>query len=146
MNLLFWCNYKINNKYIEIYRWCLNNNIDAVNLFSDTNKEPKLVDAGKIVNYFFPNQPGVDKTQLKIFDISMYSITMPKEAEIISMTIKDLLKISLINRNIKSDNIVVTDGTANVGGNTLSFSSHFKKVNSTNDTAIRIIKNPWMGM
>jgi hypothetical protein len=55
---------------------------------------------------------------------------MPKEAEIISMTIKDLLKISLINRNIKSDNIVVTDGTANVGGNTLSFSSHFKKVNS----------------
>jgi hypothetical protein len=121
---------EINKKYIEIYRWCLNNNIEAINLFSDTNKEPKLVTDSKMLNYFFPNQHGVDKTQLKIFDITLYSITMSKEADIISMTIKNLLKLDKINRDIKMDNIVITDGTANVGGNTLSFSSHFKKVNS----------------
>jgi hypothetical protein len=112
----------INKKYIDIYRWCLNNKIDAINLFSDTNKEPQLINSDKFINYFFPDQKGLDKSQLKIFDISVYSITLPKEANIISMTIKKLL-----NNN---HNLVITDGTANIGGNTLSFSSHFKIVNS----------------
>jgi hypothetical protein len=117
---------EINKKYIEVYRWCLRNNIDAINIFADANKEPKLVDANKIVNYFFPDQKGVNKKDLQMFDISIYSITLPKEANIISTTIKKLLNFYNIDKN----NITITDGTANVGGNTLSFSSYFTKVNS----------------
>ncbi len=63
-----------------------------------------------------------------MFDISVYSVTMPQEANLISMTIKNLLYMK--NKNINFNNIVITDGTANVGGNTLSFSSYFTKVNS----------------
>ena len=114
---------QINKKYIEIYRWCLNNNINAINLFSDFNKEPKLVEMNKAIDYFFPDQKGVNKKNIKIFDISVYSVTLPQEANLISLTIKKLL-------NTKNNNIIITDGTANVGGNTLSFSTYFYKVNS----------------
>ncbi len=117
---------EINKKYVEIYKWCINNNIEAINLFSDSNKEPKLIDSKDIVNKFFPHQIGVDKNQLKVFDISIYSITLPHEANRISLTIKDLFKIKFKYYN----NIVITDGTSNVGGNTLSFSTYFSKVNS----------------
>jgi hypothetical protein len=114
---------EINKKYIEIYRWCLNNNIDPINLYDDLKKEPKLININKIANYFFPYEKGVNRNDLQVFDISVYSVTMPREANIISYTIKKLL-------NIKHNNITITDGTSNVGGNTLSFSSFFKKVNS----------------
>ena len=121
---------EINKKYVEIYKWCLNNNIDAINIFADSNKEPSLVDSKNMVHYFFPNQKNVNKQDLKMFDISLYSITLPREANIISETIKKLLQITTNNSMNNMHNIIITDGTANVGGNTLSFSSYFKKVNS----------------
>lgn len=117
---------EINKKYIEIYKWCLNNNIDAINLFADSDKEPQLVDANKMADIFFPNQKGINKKDIKMFDISVYSVTMPQEANLISSTIQKLLSV----KYNKGNNIVITDGTANVGGNTLSFSSYFTKVNS----------------
>jgi len=120
---------QINAKYIKIYRWCLDNNIEAINIFSDTDKEPQLVDSNKVVDIFFPDQKGVDKHLLKMLDISMYSVTLPKEANIISMTIKKLLGI-IDKSYLHHRDISITDWTANVGGNTLSFSSHFAKVNS----------------
>ncbi len=113
----------INKGYITIYKWCLDNNVDAINLSTDENKAPTLVKNNKLMTYLFPNQNGINKNNIKMFDISIYSITLPKEAELISLMIKKLL-------NIKDNNIIITDGTANVGGNTLNFSSNFKKVNS----------------
>jgi hypothetical protein len=113
----------INKGYIKNYKWCLDNNVPAINLSADENKSPTLVKNDKFLSYLFPNQNGVNKNNIKFFDISIYSVTPPKEAQMISLMIKKLL-------NIIDNNIIITDGTANVGGNTLNFSSNFKKVNS----------------
>ncbi len=75
------------------------------------------------IKFIFPLKKNIKMKDLMIFDISLYSITSPKEADIISRTIKKL-------SNIKDNNLTITDGTAHIGGDTLSFSYYFKKVNS----------------
>jgi hypothetical protein len=121
---------EINKKYIELYRWCLNNNINAINIFSDVDKEPQLIKDSKIINYLFPNQKGINKSNLKLFNVSVYSITQPIEASKISDRIKNIFssffKYSYSDINMLS----ITDGTANVGGNTINFSYNFNKVNT----------------
>ncbi len=119
---------EINKRYVEIYKWALDNNIKIINIFSDHNKEPKLLNENKIVDYLFPNQKGVDKAQLKLFNVSLYSVTPPYEALQISETIKKILDGFLNYKNSK--NITITDGTANVGGNTINFSKNFLNVNT----------------
>ncbi len=119
---------EINKRYVEAYKWALQNNISVVNVFSDINKEPKLVPQSKLINYLFPNQHGVDKKQIIIFDVSLYSVTPPSEAFEISKTIKQILIAFLGYKN--TNNISITDGTANVGGNTINFSKNFSKVNT----------------
>jgi hypothetical protein len=117
---------EINKKYIEIYKWCINNNVSAINIFSDSDKEPKIVNEEKIVNYLFPHQKGINKADIKIFNVSIYSVTPPIEAKKISNTIKDIF-----NGFFKyTSNLSITDGTANVGGNTINFSDNFNKVNT----------------
>jgi len=61
---------------------------------------------------------------LQMDSIGEYSITLPKEADQISFIIKelDLLK--------GKTNVTITDATAGIGGNTLSFSTFFDKVNA----------------
>ena len=51
----------------------------------------------------------------------MYSISTPKNADIIS---------KLIKKNFFAQNIIITDAMAGVGGNTLSFASNFYYVNA----------------
>lgn len=130
---------EINKKYIEIYKWCMNNNVSAINIFSDSDKEPKLVNEEKIVNYLFPNQKGVNKSEIKMFNVSIYSVTPPIEAKKISNTIKDIF-----NGFFKySSNLSITDGTANVGGNTINFSDNFNKVNTVeiNENVFNALKH-----
>jgi hypothetical protein len=122
---------EINKRYLDTYKWCINNNFDVVNLFDDIEENPKLISKNKIVNYLFPNQKGIDKNKIKLFDVSIYSITPPIEATKISNTIQTLFKAFYKDSNINfNKNFTITDGTANVGGNTLNFSSYFSKVNS----------------
>jgi len=76
------------------------------------------------INYIYKYFPFISKckySQLKIDDIGMYSISTPKNADIIS---------KLIKKNFFAQNIIVTDAMAGVGGNTLSFASNFYFVNS----------------
>ena len=76
------------------------------------------------INYIYKYFPFISKykySQLKIDDIGMYSISTPKNADIISKVIK---------KNFFAQNIIVTDAMAGVGGNTLSFSSNFYFVNA----------------
>jgi len=121
---------EINKRYVEIYRWTLKNNIPVINIFSDENKKPELLKKSDLVNYLFPNQKGINKFDIKLFNVSIYSVTPPIEAKKISDMIKNIF-YGFFKYNIhKINNLCITDGTANVGGNTINFSDNFNKVNT----------------
>ncbi len=73
---------------------------------------------------YFPLSEGVDKASLQISDVGRYSISKPGDADDITGHIACYLKAVLRQRSLKS----VTDGTACVGGNTLSFLRRFTRV------------------
>ena len=65
--------------------------------------------------------------ELKIDNESIHYISIREVAEVITdIIIKHLYSINNININ----NIIITDATAGVGGNTISFCKHFKTVNA----------------
>jgi 16S rRNA G966 N2-methylase RsmD len=70
---------------------------------------------------YFPYICKFKYPQLKIDDVGLYSISTPKNADIIS---------ELIKKNFVNNNIIITDAMAGVGGNTLSFASNFYYVNA----------------
>jgi len=73
---------------------------------------------------FFYEDEKVDLNKLKLTKESVYSVTPWKEADKIS---KEIIK----RLNMKPESITITDATANVGGNTLSFyKNKMGKVNS----------------
>ncbi len=67
---------------------------------------------------YFPLEKGVDLKKIKMTNESIYSVTFPKEANKISALIKKYFP--------KCKTVI--DTSANVGGNTLSFSKYFKNV------------------
>lgn len=69
---------------------------------------------------FFPSEEGIDKSQAYLGLDSTHVMTKPSEADAITSLI--------LSRTCKE--VVITDCTANVGGNTLSFSKFFQKVQS----------------
>jgi tRNA G37 N-methylase Trm5 len=108
--------------------------LPVINIFQE--KEPQLLSKKEIATYYFPFEKGVDRSKLEMTDISVYSITLPQEAELISQTIIHLyktffpLKTHHQQHNNQQNNITITDATANVGGNTINFSKYFKFVNT----------------
>ena len=70
----------------------------------------------------FPQDKGVDLTKIKLTNIAEYSVSRPNSAQFVTDIINsyytDLSKLT------------ITDATANVGGNSINFARHFKKVNS----------------
>ena len=62
--------------------------------------------------------------ELKFDTEGLYSLTKPLQADYIS----DLIKNTYIS-NYHNKDIIITDATAGVGGNSISFAEHFTKVN-----------------
>lgn len=93
----------------------------------DKYKGLHIVDNPKVKSWFPPT-----KNPIYVVKESIYSITKHRDADKISRRIKKLF-----------NPMVVTDATANVGGNTISFSKHFKKVNAVecNNTTCKALKN-----
>lgn len=83
-------------------------------------------DKEKIIDYFYKDE-NVDLNNLKLTKESIYSVTPWKEADKIS---KEIIR----RLNMKPESITITDATANVGGNTLSF--HKNKMNKVNSFEI----------
>ncbi len=67
-----------------------------------------------------------DATKLQIDEVGEYSISTPNEAKCITNIIKKRAKKAELDVN----QLVITDGTAGVGGNTISFAKNFKSVNA----------------
>lgn len=102
--------------------WAMRNNV-PVSDYYNTHYKPYLPD-----NYFkkvlFPQRSGVDIQQVKLAPSSRYSVTPPDQAEQIAKIAFDLIPAK--NRS----KAIITDATANVGGNTIAFAKYFSKVNS----------------
>ena len=77
--------------------------------------------------------------ELKIDKESIHYISLREHAENISLIITTHLK----KLNIDPKNVVITDATAGVGGNTLSFAKYFLKVNAIeiDPTRVSYLKN-----
>lgn len=71
-----------------------------------------------IITKIFPSN--TEHTMLKYDIEGLWSITLPSEAEIIS---------NIIKKEVGED-AVIFDGTAGIGGNTISFAKNFKYVTS----------------
>lgn len=84
------------------------------------NKDYFLMDCPKIIFRLFPNIPKNGK-KIMIDADSVHYISNKEDAALITTIIKSKLK---------DNNITITDATAGVGGNTISFCSEFKHVNA----------------
>lgn len=84
-----------------------------------------------LLQYFFQSKDGVDRKQMRITDVSLYSTTPWREANFISKTIMNFYSNGTL-KSINPDKLpVITDATSNVGGNTISlYLSGAQKVNA----------------
>lgn len=98
--------------------------IPIIESFQDS-ESLKITDSYCIKKYF-PTLQNDKYTKLKIDKIGTYSISYPSDALLITQYIKDLLEGTII----QNKNIIITDATAGVGGNTISFSNNFYRVNA----------------
>lgn len=88
-----------------------------------------------ILDNTFPDYKNVDKTKLQMTNVGVYSVSGKKAA---------LLLAKIINLNMDNEKkITVTDGTGNVGSDTLMLAIYFDKVNSIelNETNYKALKN-----
>jgi 16S rRNA G966 N2-methylase RsmD len=72
----------------------------------------------KLIKKIFPINNDLNIDELKFDDIGLYSISLPKDAD----TISNFIKSNIHN------NITIVDGTAGIGGNSISFCNNFKNV------------------
>jgi 16S rRNA G966 N2-methylase RsmD len=101
-------------------------------------KDQSAVEIKTHQKQFFQPRPGLDFSQLRLTNISLYSTTPWKEANFISRAIVNFYKSE--HPTIKIDNpenLTITDCTANVGGNTISFYLNgIKNVNAVEIDAV----------
>lgn len=113
------------NKSLKLQTFNLFNNLQ---FGGNTDKfepeiEPKEIPYNKeIWEKLFPKEDGVDFKKLKLTNIAEYSVSRPTSAQFITDIIKSYYK--------DLSKLTITDATANVGGNTINFAKHFKKVNA----------------
>lgn len=81
----------------------------------------------KHLKYLFGNIPDSILSKLQYDHISIYSITPHQIADKITFLLKDCLK-KILETDIS--NLTITEMTACIGGNVISFAKHFKHVNA----------------
>lgn len=119
----------INNQIDVATSWCENNNVEM----NEVYKENKIITKLNIIKKYFRDEKGVNMSQIKMTNDSLYSVSLPNVANEMSKIIRDAIP------NIK----IIVDGTANIGGNTLNFSSYFDHVISVeiDPKTFNILKN-----
>lgn len=75
------------------------------------------------LNRFFPFYKEINNSNFFITEEGLYSVSRPKEADIISKRIKQSLP-----NDLNPWELLIADMTANVGGNVLNFCKYFKHV------------------
>lgn len=104
----------INNQIDIAINWAQQHNVEV----NDQYNKSKIIMKPNIIRKYFRSERGVDLFKIEMTNDSLYSISSPDVADQMSKLIKNALPSAKI----------IIDGTANVGGNTLSFSSYFDHV------------------
>jgi predicted RNA methylase len=75
------------------------------------------------INHYFKPTMGVDETNLRLTNVSIYSTTPWKESDFIARSIDNQMRQIKKNAGVVYDrsSVVITDATANIGGNTIGF-------------------------
>lgn len=98
------------------------------------NKEIiKIVDNPPLYKYFHPEDISFvhnknPNNELKLTNVGLYSISKPEDAEWITNKIIDI--VCRNENDINPSLLSIIDGTAGMGGNTISFSKHFFRVDA----------------
>jgi 16S rRNA G966 N2-methylase RsmD len=117
------------SKYVDDF---LIDNINSICIDIDTD----LLHINEMTNdKYFPNINNINFENLLIDEVGKFSITLPKKADVISKIIKNYCN--------DDKNITITDATAGVGGNVISFCKFGFKVNAVeiNLTRFDYLKN-----
>jgi len=88
-----------------------------------------------ILDNVFPDDKNIDKSKLKMTTEGLYSVSGKEGAEYI----RDII----YNNMGMNKNIIITDGTANNGSDTLTLAKYFKQINSIeiDITNYEVLKN-----
>jgi 16S rRNA G966 N2-methylase RsmD len=78
------------------------------------------------IRTLFPFSKKVNYENLQMTEVGLYSISNRHD----SSTLTNILNKCILSWGMNSDDITITDATSGIGGNSLSFASVFKKVNS----------------
>jgi hypothetical protein len=91
------------------------------------------------INSIFPDYNNVDKSKLQLTEESIYSVSKVNGANFTIQQIANYFK----TLNVNPKDVIITDGTANVGSDTIMFGIKFKNVNSVeiDDTTYNALKN-----
>ena len=118
----------LNNQISIAISWCEKYKLSINKMYESTI----LVDI-KLLRRYFKYEPGINMNKIKMTSDSLYSVSYPDVADKMSKIIKDIMPLA------KS----IIDGTANIGGNTISFASYFDKVTAVeiNDKTCDVLKN-----
>lgn len=82
----------------------------------------KILIINSYMNIYFPEKKGIDISKLQISNVGKYSISKPDDALLINKIIFKYLK--------KNKKFIITDATANNGGNTIHFAFDSHHVNA----------------
>lgn len=76
---------------------------------------------------YFPYKKGIDFSRLRLHEVGAFSISRPDHADLITKVVCSFLEAIL---GLQANECSICDGTACVGGNTLSFANSFRRVRS----------------
>jgi hypothetical protein len=91
----------------------------------ETNKNNFIL-TPMYIRTLFPYSKDIIYENLKMTEVGLYSISNRHD----SGTLTRILNQCILSWNLKTNSIVVTDGTAGIGGNSIAFGMMFKKVNA----------------
>jgi predicted RNA methylase len=117
----------MNNKLSDqIEEFFSENMINLMNDFVSNEKNKTSYRIDKLpIDQYFPIKHNLNYNDLKIDDIGKYSITLPRKADAITKLILTYIKSTSI-----AEHVTITDATAGVGGNVLSFCKYGINVNA----------------
>lgn len=88
----------------------------------------------QVLDYIYPDEKNIDKNKLMLTDEGLYSVSGKEGSKFLA---------NLIYKNTKRKDLIITDGTANNGSDTLMLAKYFYKVNSIelNEINFKVLKN-----
>nr|QBK88418.1 MAG: RNA cap guanine-N2 methyltransferase [Mimivirus LCMiAC01] len=105
------------NKYIKYKSKYVN-----LKKSSETTKVDNIIKIKiKILKKRFPYKKDVDLAKLQVTESSKYSMSTNKSSKLL---------VNIIRKYFPNNDIIVTEGTSNVGSDTVMLAMHFKKINA----------------